>query len=252
MSFFVQKQLGTTLHKSQQRIDQRVKKWQDLRQAVESVKVGIMLYHLKSQSGCFPSIYYKLSPVSVFYISSALSPNGPRGEWANLHWASAFHREEVQWNQGDDQLARKDHCDTGRDTARSFGGRDHSAEEEAHWPGEAVTRWRSYTLSAGKADLLFNLNTRMKHVRHSWNISSVLDRCLITHHCLYFPFSPELAVSVRPLRIWRLEQHQCRSLLLFWCYQESNCCNETTSGGSQQDWNKQSVSSRWSKLPYLY
>ncbi|XP_044228277.1 tripartite motif-containing protein 16 [Thunnus albacares] len=33
-----QKQLGTTLHKSQYRIDQRVKKWQDLRQAVESVK----------------------------------------------------------------------------------------------------------------------------------------------------------------------------------------------------------------------
>ncbi|XP_071770280.1 tripartite motif-containing protein 16 [Centroberyx gerrardi] len=33
-----QKQLGTTLHKSQQRIDQRVKKWQDLRQAVESLK----------------------------------------------------------------------------------------------------------------------------------------------------------------------------------------------------------------------
>ncbi|KAJ4948304.1 hypothetical protein JOQ06_019840 [Pogonophryne albipinna] len=33
-----QKQLGTTLHKSQTRIDQRAKKWQDLRQAVESVK----------------------------------------------------------------------------------------------------------------------------------------------------------------------------------------------------------------------
>ncbi|KAK2824316.1 hypothetical protein Q5P01_021491 [Channa striata] len=33
-----QKQLSTTLHKSQQRIDQRIKKWQDLRQAVESVK----------------------------------------------------------------------------------------------------------------------------------------------------------------------------------------------------------------------
>ncbi|XP_068182815.1 tripartite motif-containing protein 16 isoform X2 [Antennarius striatus] len=33
-----QKQLGSTLHKSQQRIDQRIKKWQDLRQAVESVK----------------------------------------------------------------------------------------------------------------------------------------------------------------------------------------------------------------------
>ncbi|XP_026209566.1 tripartite motif-containing protein 16 [Anabas testudineus] len=33
-----QKQLGTTLHKSQQRIDQRLKKWQDLRQATESVK----------------------------------------------------------------------------------------------------------------------------------------------------------------------------------------------------------------------
>ncbi|XP_074532338.1 tripartite motif-containing protein 16 [Halichoeres trimaculatus] len=33
-----QKQLGATLHKSQQRIDQRIKKWQDLRQAVEAVK----------------------------------------------------------------------------------------------------------------------------------------------------------------------------------------------------------------------
>ncbi|XP_047458292.1 tripartite motif-containing protein 16 [Mugil cephalus] len=33
-----QKQLGATLHKSQYRIDQRIKKWQDLRQAVEAVK----------------------------------------------------------------------------------------------------------------------------------------------------------------------------------------------------------------------
>lgn len=41
MSFLLQKQLGTTLHKSQQRIDQRIKKWQDLRQAVEAVKVSI-------------------------------------------------------------------------------------------------------------------------------------------------------------------------------------------------------------------
>lgn len=40
LSIPLQKQLGTTLHKSQQRIDQRIKKWQDLRQAVESVKVS--------------------------------------------------------------------------------------------------------------------------------------------------------------------------------------------------------------------
>lgn len=33
-----QKQLGVTLHKSQHRIDQRIKKWQDLRQAVDAVK----------------------------------------------------------------------------------------------------------------------------------------------------------------------------------------------------------------------
>lgn len=33
-----QKQLGVTLHKSQHRIDQRIKKWQDLRQAVEACK----------------------------------------------------------------------------------------------------------------------------------------------------------------------------------------------------------------------
>lgn len=42
LSIPLQKQLGTTLHKSQQRIDQRIKKWQDLRQAVESVKVRKM------------------------------------------------------------------------------------------------------------------------------------------------------------------------------------------------------------------
>lgn len=41
LTMMFQKQLGVTLHKSQQRIDQRVKKWQDLRQAVESVKVSI-------------------------------------------------------------------------------------------------------------------------------------------------------------------------------------------------------------------
>lgn len=45
MSLLLQKQLGTTLHKSQQRIDQRIKKWQDLRQAVESVKVRNNLPH---------------------------------------------------------------------------------------------------------------------------------------------------------------------------------------------------------------
>lgn len=47
MSFPQQKQLGTTLNKSQQRIDQRVKKWQDLRQAVESVKVRKKIISLK-------------------------------------------------------------------------------------------------------------------------------------------------------------------------------------------------------------
>lgn len=39
MNVPLQKQLGNTLHTSQQRIDGRVKKWQDLQQAVESLKV---------------------------------------------------------------------------------------------------------------------------------------------------------------------------------------------------------------------
>lgn len=38
-----QKQLGVTLHKSQHRIDQRIKKWQDLRQAVDAVKHSAQL-----------------------------------------------------------------------------------------------------------------------------------------------------------------------------------------------------------------
>lgn len=44
-----QKQVGTTLHKSQYRIDQRIKKWQDLRQSVESVKVRPQYVSLKPQ-----------------------------------------------------------------------------------------------------------------------------------------------------------------------------------------------------------
>lgn len=57
-------------------------------------------------------------------------------------------------------------------------------------------------------------------------------------------FWSELAVSVRPLRIWRPQQHQCRSLLLLWCYQESHCCVEITSGGNQQDRTQHNLSSR--------
>ncbi len=38
-AFFKQKQLGSKLMASQQKIEERIKKWQDLRQAVASLKV---------------------------------------------------------------------------------------------------------------------------------------------------------------------------------------------------------------------
>ncbi|CAN9499787.1 unnamed protein product [Ophioblennius macclurei] len=44
-----QKQLGVTLHRSQNRIDQRVKKWQDLRQAVEAVKHSAQTAHEENE-----------------------------------------------------------------------------------------------------------------------------------------------------------------------------------------------------------
>lgn len=56
---------------------------------------------------------------------------------------------------------------------------------------------------------------------------------------------PELAVSVRPLRIRRPQQHHCCSILLLWRYQESHCYTETSSRRSQQDWNGQNLRSRW-------
>ncbi len=61
MSFPLQKQLGSTLHKSQQRIDQRVKKWQDLRQAVESVKVS------KKSSQCCTAMKIPWEQVIMFF-----------------------------------------------------------------------------------------------------------------------------------------------------------------------------------------
>lgn len=40
--FFEQKQLGAKLMASQQKTEERIKKWQDLRQAVASLKVRIL------------------------------------------------------------------------------------------------------------------------------------------------------------------------------------------------------------------
>lgn len=40
--FFQQKQLGAKLMASQQKTEERIKKWQDLRQAVASLKVRIL------------------------------------------------------------------------------------------------------------------------------------------------------------------------------------------------------------------
>lgn len=150
MSSPLQKQLGTTLHKSQQRIDQRIKKWQDLRQAVESTKVSKKSLHSSWKTR---NISARNPHPNELCFQSALCTNGPGGERAHLHRASAFHREEVQWSQGDGPLPREDHRDTGGDTARPLGGRDHPAEEETHRPGEALTHRRSHTLSTGEVDL---------------------------------------------------------------------------------------------------
>lgn len=148
MSSPLQKQLGTTLHKSQQRIDQRIKKWQDLRQAVESTKVSNKPPHSRWQTR---NISARHSNKLCFH--SALCTNGPGGERADLHWAPAFHREEVQWSQGDGPRPREDHRDAGGDTAGPLGGGDHPAEEETQRPGEALAHGRSHTLSTGEVDL---------------------------------------------------------------------------------------------------
>lgn len=78
-NFNPQKQLGTTLHKSQQRIDQRIKKWQDLRQAVESVKVSnhkpqCMVLRMSPE---YNNIYF-------FCVPSALCSNSSGGERADI------------------------------------------------------------------------------------------------------------------------------------------------------------------------
>lgn len=78
-------------------------------------------------------------------------------------------------------------------------------------------------------------------------------QCLFARHVstltsTFLIFLPGLAVSVRPLRIRRPQQHQCRSPLLLWCNQESHCCTEITSRGSQQDRNEKHLRIRWTNL----
>lgn len=163
MSILLQKQLGTTLHKSQQRIDQRIKKWQDLRQAVESVKVSKNVPNSSDTaiiSHCgFLALNAHHNSLYFLCIPSALCPNSLRREWADLHWTFTFHREEVQWSQGDDPLSRKDHRDTGGDVAWPNGGGDHSSEEEAHWLREALSHRWSHTLSTGEVPLYWGPQT---------------------------------------------------------------------------------------------
>lgn len=91
-----------------------------------------------------------VSPSSCASPPSALGSNGPGGERAHLRRAPALHREEVQRSQGDDLHTREDHGDAGGNTARPHGGGDHSPEEEAQRPGQALTHRRPHPLSAGE------------------------------------------------------------------------------------------------------
>lgn len=92
------------------------------------------------------------------FVPSALSSDGSGGEWADLYWTAAFHREEVQRGQGDDPVPREDHGDTGGDPAGPHGGRNHSAEEEAHRPGEALAHRRPHPLPPGYKRYIWRWN----------------------------------------------------------------------------------------------
>lgn len=131
--------------------------------------------------------------------------------------------------------------------------------------GKDTTTWRSshtlmitYTFYRWGWSVLRNLNKTVGGQKEGGLLRKLdamfrLFAKYVSSLIMYLPpssffFLLELAVSVRTLRIWGPQQHQCRSLLLFWCDQESHCCIEITSRRSQQDWNEQNFRSRWIKL----
>lgn len=162
-----------------------------------------MIVLLEKKKNCFHPYSHQCSPSP-----SALCSISPRGERADLHWASALHREEVQRRQGDDPLPRKDHCVTGWDTARSPGGGDHATEEETQRPGEALARWWSHTLSTGEADLCWEAENAGRKQKCSWDYlwdaSPLWSLWYCIFHLLIFSRVGSLCQAPQDMKIWTM------------------------------------------------
>lgn len=233
MSIPLQKQLGTTLHKSQQRIDQRIKKWQDLRQAVESVKVSKKRAGLKSLGGFQCKLHQ--SRFLLHPISTLLKQSSRRTSGSSLSSCSPL--------RGSTTKSRRSSAPTKRPPW--LGGRYCS------------TAWRKRSLYWGRNTLTWrNSHTLMTtYTFYRWASSEYPQHlaCLLDLLC-HQPFHlliVELAISVGPLGIWRPQQHQRGSILLLWRYQESYCFAENTSWRNQQDGNEQNLRSRWGNFSFF-
>lgn len=198
VSFSLQKQLGTTLHKSQQRIDQRIKKWQDLRQAVESVKVSVhVVIFLYSNSMYFLFFYFYFFTIFAFYKLFSMHRRQHSAQTALEENERIFSELllsiERKYNEVKEMIRRQESTTVMRGEILL----DRMEEE--------ITLLRKKHNDLDKLshtdDHIHFLQARLRRAQDQINDLRQRFQSLCVTFSLLCCYSPELAVTVRTLRI---------------------------------------------------
>ena len=145
--FVLQKQLKETQKMLQQRIQQREKDLQQLRETVESHKVS-----LEKKRSLSPS-QFRLTEAESLCVLTALCTDSSGGQWEDLYWAHPLHWEKPLWADTTDQRSGKDCSESSWRTTGATGAGDQWSEEERRWAGAAFTHTGSHPVPAGNTDL---------------------------------------------------------------------------------------------------
>ncbi len=143
--FVLQNQLKEKQKTFQQRIQQREKDLQQLRETVKSYKVSLEKKRSLSQS------QFRLT--ESLCVLTALCTDSSGGQWEDLYWDHPLHWEKPLWADTADQRSGKASSESSWRTTGATGAGDQWSEEERRWAGAAFTHTGSHPVPAGNWDL---------------------------------------------------------------------------------------------------
>ncbi len=145
--FVLQKQLKETQKTFQQRIQQREKDLQQLREAVESHKVSLEKKRNLSQS------QFRLTEAWITVCPNSALHRQQQRTVRRSYWAHPLHWEKPLWADTADQRSGKASSESSWRTTGATGAGDQWSKEEKHWAGAAFTHTGSHPVPAGNIDL---------------------------------------------------------------------------------------------------